>query len=57
MRWRFLAREESLFAGTSSGADVFASLQIAERLGSEGSIAALMVDSGLKYIGADVYGQ
>jgi len=52
---RRLAREEALFAGTSSGANVLASLQIAERLGPEAKVVTLMVDSGLKYMNTDVY--
>jgi cysteine synthase A len=52
---RRLAREEALFAGTSSGANVVAALRIAERLGKGARIATLMVDSGLKYLSTDVY--
>jgi cysteine synthase A len=52
---RQLAREEGLFAGTSSGANVIASIQIAERLGAEAIIVTLMCDSGLKYLSTDVY--
>ncbi|HJQ19471.1 MAG TPA: cysteine synthase family protein [Gemmatimonadaceae bacterium] len=52
---RRLAREEALFAGTSSGANVIASLQVAERLGPSATVVTLMVDSGLKYVGTDVY--
>jgi cysteine synthase A len=52
---RRLAREESLFAGTSSGANVAAANQVAERLGSGARVVTLMVDSGLKYLSTDVY--
>ncbi len=52
---RRLAREEGLFAGTSSGANVVAAIRVAERLGAGASIATLMVDSGLKYLSTDVY--
>lgn len=52
---RRLAREEGLFAGTSSGANVIAALRVAERLGPEARIVTLMVDSGLKYVSTDVY--
>ena len=52
---RRLAREEGLFAGTSSGANVIAALQVGERLGPEAKIVTLMVDSGLKYLSTDVY--
>ena len=52
---RRLAREEALFAGTSSGANVVAALRVAERLGPGAKVVTLMVDSGLKYLGTDVY--
>jgi cysteine synthase A len=52
---RRLAREEGLFAGTSSGANVIAAIRVAERLGPDARIATLMVDSGLKYLSTDVY--
>jgi len=52
---RRLAREEGLFAGTSSGANVVAAIRVAERLGSGATVVTLMADSGLKYLGTDVY--
>jgi cysteine synthase len=52
---RRLAREEALFAGTSSGANVIAALHVAERLGPGAKVVTLMVDSGLKYLNTDVY--
>lgn len=52
---RRLARDEGLFAGTSSGANVVAALQVAERLGPGAKVVTLMADSGLKYLGTDVY--
>lgn len=52
---RRLAREEGLFAGASSGANVVAALRLAERLGRGGTVATLLVDSGLKYLTTDVY--
>ena len=52
---RRLAREEGLFAGTSSGANVVASIRVGERLGPGATIATLLVDSGLKYLTTDVY--
>jgi cysteine synthase A len=54
---RRLAREEALFAGTSSGANVVAALRVAERLGPGAKVVTLMVDSGLKYLSTDVYRQ
>lgn len=52
---RRLAREEGLFAGTSSGANVVVALRIAEKMGPEARIATLMCDSGLKYLSTDLY--
>jgi cysteine synthase len=52
---RRLAREEALFAGTSSGANVVAAIQVARRLGPGAKVVTLMVDSGLKYLNTDVY--
>ncbi|MBI3929664.1 MAG: cysteine synthase family protein [Armatimonadetes bacterium] len=52
---RRLAREEALFAGTSSGANVVAAIHVAERLGPGARVVTLMADSGLKYLSTDVY--
>jgi len=52
---RRLAREEALFAGTSSGANVIAALQTAKLLGPGKGVVTLMIDSGLKYLSTDVY--
>jgi cysteine synthase len=52
---RRLAREEALFAGTSSGANVVAAIRIGERLGPNATVVTLMADSGLKYVSTDVY--
>jgi cysteine synthase len=52
---RRLAREEALFAGTSSGANVVAAIRVAERLGPGSRVVTLMADSGLKYLSTDVY--
>jgi cysteine synthase A len=52
---RRLAREEGLFAGTSSGANVIAAIQAGEQLGPDASVVTLMCDSGLKYLSTDVY--
>lgn len=52
---RRLAREEALFAGTSSGANVLAAIQVATRLAPGAKVVTLMVDSGLKYLNTDVY--
>jgi cysteine synthase len=52
---RRLARDEGLFAGTSSGANVVAALQVAERLGPDATVVTILVDSGLRYLSTDVY--
>jgi cysteine synthase A len=52
---RRIAREEGLFAGTSSGANVVAAIEVARRLGSGACVVTLMADSGLKYLSTDVY--
>ncbi len=52
---RRLAKEEGLFAGTSSGANVIAAIRLGKCLGPEARVVTLMVDSGLKYLSTDVY--
>jgi cysteine synthase A len=54
---RRLAREEALFAGTSSGANVIAAVRVAATLGADATVVTLMADSGLKYLNTDVYAQ
>jgi cysteine synthase A len=45
-----LAREEGLFAGTSTGGNVIAALRLAEQLGPEATIVTIMCDTGMKYL-------
>jgi cysteine synthase A len=52
---RRLAREEGLFGGTSSGANVVAAIRVAQELGTGNTVVTLMADSGLKYLNTDVY--
>ena len=52
---RRLAREEGIFAGTSTGANVVAALRVAARLGPAAVIATIVVDSGLRYLTTDVF--
>lgn len=52
---RRLAREEGLFAGTSSGANIVASLRVAERLGPNATVVTILCDSGLRYLSTDLY--
>lgn len=53
---RRLAREEALFAGTSTGANLVAALKLAKRLGPDATVVTLMVDTGMKYFSTDLYG-
>ena len=52
---RRLAREEGIFAGTSTGANVVAALRVAARLGPSAIVATIVVDSGLRYLTTDVF--
>jgi cysteine synthase A len=52
---RRLAREEGIFAGTSTGANFVAALRVAERLGPGATVATLIIDSGLRYVSTDVF--
>jgi cysteine synthase A len=45
-----LAREEGLFAGTSTGANVVAALRLAEQLERGATIVTVMCDTGMKYL-------
>jgi len=45
-----LAKEEGVFAGTSTGANVIAALRLAEQLGSGATIVTIMCDTGMKYL-------
>jgi cysteine synthase A len=52
---RCLAREEAIFAGSSTGANVVAALRIAARLGPKATVATIIVDSGLRYLSTNVF--
>jgi len=52
---RRLAREEGLFAGTSTGGNVAVALRIAERLGPGRTVVTVAVDSGMKYLSTALY--
>ncbi len=45
-----LAREEGLLAGISSGANVFAALQVAEQLGKDKTVVTILCDTGERYL-------
>lgn len=54
---RRLAREEGMFAGTSTGANVAAALRVAGRLGPGRTVVTVAVDSGMKYLSTPLYAQ
>ena len=52
---RRLAREEGIFAGTSTGANVIVALRMAADLGSSRRVVTIMCDSGVKYLSTELY--
>jgi cysteine synthase A len=52
---RRATREEGLFSGPSTGANLTAALALARRLGEGHRVVTIQVDSGLKYLGGPVY--
>ncbi len=48
-----LAREDGVFAGTSTGGNVTAALRLAEQLGPDATIVTIMCDTGMKYLRGD----
>ncbi len=50
-----LAREEGVFGGTSTGANIVAALRVAEQLGPESTIVTVMCDTGMKYLSTALY--
>ena len=54
---RRLAREEGIFAGFSSGANVAAAIRLLQTSLAGKTIAVLMCDSGLKYLSTDLFPQ
>ncbi|HEX6332869.1 MAG TPA: cysteine synthase family protein [Flavisolibacter sp.] len=52
---RELARREGIFGGITSGANVWAALQRAKKLGPGKKIVTVIIDSGLKYLNGDLY--
>jgi cysteine synthase A len=45
-----LAREEGVFAGTSTGANVTAALRLADKMGPGATVVTIMCDTGMKYL-------
>lgn len=52
---RRLASEEGLFCGMSGGANVFAALKVAERLGKGKTVVAILTDSRDRYLTTERY--
>ena len=52
---RRLAKVEGIFGGITSGANVWAALQLAQQLGPGRRVVTVIVDSGLKYLQGDLY--
>jgi len=53
---RRLARTEALFAGTSTGANLVAAIEVGKRLGPDATVVTVMCDSGVKYLSTPLYG-
>jgi len=52
---RRLAKEEGIFAGTSTGLNVVGALALAQELGPGHTVVTVSVDTGLKYLAGDLY--
>jgi cysteine synthase A len=52
---RRAAREEGLFAGTSTGMNLAGAVAVARELGPGKVVATVAVDTGLKYLAGDLY--
>jgi cysteine synthase A len=52
---RRAAREEGIFAGTSTGLNLVGALQLARELGPGKIVATIAVDTGLKYLAGNLY--
>jgi cysteine synthase A len=50
-----LAAEEGIFAGTSSGLNIVAAIEIGKELGSSGTVVTVACDSGLKYLASGLF--
>jgi cysteine synthase len=52
---RRLAREEGIFAGISSGANIFAALKVARRIGPGKNVVTMICDTGERYLSTGIY--
>jgi cysteine synthase len=52
---RMLAKQEGIFGGATAGANVWAALQRAKKIGKLKKIVTIIPDSGLKYLNGELY--
>jgi cysteine synthase A len=52
---RRLTNVEGILSGITSGANVWAAMQVARELGPDRHVVTVIVDSGLKYLNGDLY--
>lgn len=52
---RRLAKEEGILAGTSTGLNVVAAIQLAKQIGPGKNLVTVACDTGLKYVRGDLY--
>ncbi len=52
---RLLAAKEGIFAGTSSGLNVYAAIELGKELGPGHTIVTVACDSGMKYLAGDLF--
>jgi cysteine synthase A len=52
---RRAAREDGVWSGPSTGANLTAARAVARRLGAGARVATIQVDSGLKYLAGELY--
>jgi cysteine synthase A len=52
---KLLATEEGIFAGTSSGLNIFAAIEIGKEIGPGKTVVTVACDSGMKYLAGDLY--
>ncbi len=52
---RRLAREEGIFSGISAGANVFAALKVARRLGPGKNVVTVLCDTGERYLSTGIF--
>lgn len=52
---RRLARADALFAGTSTGANLVAAIEVGKRLGPGATVVTVLCDTGIKYLSTALY--